>query len=132
MKRRILIENIFLVICILKIFSDSGHDYLYPELYKRQRPTVQGEELHKFDGDGQSPKYHVVMGSLVEAQKRIKELEEKLAGLELRIPKKFPETRFLNYHFRKRILVIMTIMYYCFTKIYFGNCLQVIILKVCR
>ncbi|KAK6644578.1 UDP-glucuronic acid decarboxylase 1 [Polyplax serrata] len=105
MKRRILIENIFLVICILKLFSDSGHDYLYPELYKRQRPTVQGEELHKFDGDGQSPKYHVVMGSLVEAQKRIKELEEKLAGLELRIPKKFPETRFLNYHFRKRILV---------------------------
>lgn len=51
----------------------------------------------------------ISISSLEEAQKRILELEEKLAALEVRIPKKYPEIKFLNYHSRKRILVIFII-----------------------
>lgn len=50
---------------------------------------------------------HVEITNLNEAKRRIRVLEEKLANLELRIPKKFPDVKFLNYHSRKRILVSM-------------------------
>lgn len=40
-----------------------------------------------------------------DASERIQELEEKLQTLEARIPKTYPEVKFLNYLNRKRILV---------------------------
>lgn len=40
-----------------------------------------------------------------EASKRIKHLEGKIKQLESRIPKQFPNVKFLNYRERKRILV---------------------------
>lgn len=42
---------------------------------------------------------------LNDASERIQELEEKLQTLEARIPKTYPEVKFLNYLNRKRILV---------------------------
>ncbi|KAK7077302.1 UDP-glucuronic acid decarboxylase 1 [Halocaridina rubra] len=42
---------------------------------------------------------------LKEAADRIKELESRLQDLELRIPKRFPEVKFLTYKDRKRILI---------------------------
>lgn len=42
---------------------------------------------------------------LNEASQRIQELEDKLQSLEARIPKTYPEVKFLNYLTRKRILV---------------------------
>lgn len=40
-----------------------------------------------------------------EDSKRIKHLERKIKQLESRIPKQFPDVKFLNYRSRKRILV---------------------------
>ncbi|KAK7866089.1 hypothetical protein R5R35_013584 [Gryllus longicercus] len=42
---------------------------------------------------------------LADAQHRIRELEAKLRRLELRVPQRFPDVKFLNYKSRKRILV---------------------------
>lgn len=42
---------------------------------------------------------------LNDASERIQELEEKLQTLESRIPKTYPEVKFLNYLNRRRILV---------------------------
>lgn len=40
-----------------------------------------------------------------EAAQKIKHLEHKIEQLESRIPKQFPDVKFLNYRERKRILV---------------------------
>lgn len=42
---------------------------------------------------------------LAEAKRKIAELETKLQSLETRIPKKYPDVKYLNYKSRKRILV---------------------------
>lgn len=42
---------------------------------------------------------------LDEALLKIQELEMRLKDIEFRIPKKYPEVKFLNYKDRKRILV---------------------------
>lgn len=39
------------------------------------------------------------------AQAKIKQLEDRIAELENRLPKKYDEVKFLNYQNRKRILV---------------------------
>lgn len=59
---------------------------------------------------------HRHTNELRDAQKRIKELEQKLEMLERRIPKKHPLVTYLNYKNRRRILVIspynyITILY---------------------
>lgn len=43
--------------------------------------------------------------NMEEASKKIKHLEGKIKQLESRIPKQFPDVKFLNYRERKRILV---------------------------
>lgn len=43
-----------------------------------------------------------------EAAKKINRLEGKIRQLESRIPKQFPDVKFLNYRERKRILVNIT------------------------
>lgn len=45
------------------------------------------------------------VSNLDDAVLRIKELETRLKELEYRIPKKYPEIKFLTYKDRKRILV---------------------------
>lgn len=47
-----------------------------------------------------------------EAAEKIHDLENKLQSLEMRIPKTYPEVKFLNYLHRKRILV--NTKNYCF------------------
>ncbi|XP_077293636.1 UDP-xylose synthase [Arctopsyche grandis] len=42
---------------------------------------------------------------LADAKKKIADLEAKLESLEIRIPKKYPDVKYLNYKLRKRILV---------------------------
>ena len=42
---------------------------------------------------------------LKDAQIKIRQLEERIEELELRLPKKYEAVKFLNYHNRKRILV---------------------------
>lgn len=43
--------------------------------------------------------------TLPEARRRIQELESRLQDLEARVPKRFPDVKFLNYRQRKRVLV---------------------------
>ncbi|KAF2886461.1 hypothetical protein ILUMI_19714 [Ignelater luminosus] len=50
-------------------------------------------------------KTKLLKNDLQEAATKIQELEEKLEILETRIPKKYPEVKFLNYLKKKRILV---------------------------
>lgn len=45
--------------------------------------------------------------AVLETSKKIKELLEKIDALEARVPKMYPEVKFLNYLKRKRILVIV-------------------------
>lgn len=46
---------------------------------------------------------------LNDASERIQQIEEKLQTLEARIPKTYPEVKFLNYLNRKRILVCVAV-----------------------
>lgn len=97
----ILVFICFIVICSFKIFTRPDSDYVVPSSYNKRKykyRDVVGE-------NGASSYDHVEINNLQEAKRRIRELEDKLASLELRIPKKFPDVKFLNYHSRKRILV---------------------------
>lgn len=106
----------FSVICSFKIFTRPDSDYVLPNSYTKKKykyRDVIGESnipppYHASDID------HVEINNLYEAKMRIRELEEKLANLELRIPKKFPDVKFLNYHSRKRILVSICDFFYWF------------------
>lgn len=51
---------------------------------------------------------------LNEAYQKIETLEEKIISLEGRMPKTYPDVRFLNYLDRRRILVC--IIYYTYKK----------------
>lgn len=61
---------------------------------------------------------------LAEAKRKIAELETKLQSLETRIPKKYPDVKYLNYKSRKRILVNVELSY--FIRIDFGRFLNLI------
>lgn len=50
-------------------------------------------------------KEHNDIKSLDEALVKIKDLEQRLKDIEYRIPKKYPEVKFLTFKDRKRILV---------------------------
>ena len=57
------------------------------------------------------------ISNLDEAAVRIQQLEERLREIELRVPKKYPEVKFLTYRDRKRILVRE-----CFVLTQSGDC----------
>lgn len=66
--------------------------------YKNENYRVSGEL--RFPEDVKHATY-----LLNEAYKKIEILEEKIMSLEGRMPKTYPDVRFLNYLNRKRILV---------------------------
>ncbi|EEB12227.1 UDP-glucuronic acid decarboxylase, putative [Pediculus humanus corporis] len=104
----IVLTGVFLVVfCIFSIFSDSDYKYLSLETPQRDK-FEHFERIVKTEIPVNIPSrfvHKINFESLEDAKRRIKELEEKLSALELRTPKKFPETKFLNYNTRKRILV---------------------------
>ena len=89
------------MVCSFKIFTRPNNDYVVPNSYSKKKYKYQDV----VEEDDVSPHDHVEINNLYEAKRRIRELEEKLASLEFRIPKKFPDVKFLNYRSRKRILV---------------------------
>lgn len=70
------------------------------------RKTISN--IHKYtstDNFYAEEKRNLLKTDLQEAAAKIQALEEKLEILETRIPKKYPEVKFLNYLKKKRILV---------------------------
>lgn len=59
--------------------------------------------------DGVKREHDKNLEYLNDASERIQELEVKLQTLEARIPKTYPEVKFLNYLNRKRILVCFSV-----------------------
>lgn len=80
---------------LLKIFNGTGaHSYSHYHRY------VDDESELKFPEDIKQ-----ATSLLNDAYKKIETLEEKIMSLEGRMPKTYPDVRFLNYLNRKRILV---------------------------
>lgn len=69
--------------------------------------AARGIELHIKEYETQGLTYSDAekISALDDASLRIRELEEKIDTLEARVPKKYPEVKFLNYLARKRILI---------------------------
>lgn len=65
-------------------------EYTYDKQYDSQRLSYTEQEKSN---------------ALDEASLRIRDLEDKINILESRVPKHYPEVKFLNYLTRKRILV---------------------------
>lgn len=80
------------LILIRLLYRGSGTSY------RNERNHGNGEL--RFPEDVQQATY-----LLNEAYKKIETLEEKIMSLEGRMPKTYPDVRFLNYLSRKRILV---------------------------
>lgn len=87
------------MVCSFKIFTRPDSDYVVPYNKKKYkyRDVIRENSPSSYD--------HVEINNLLDAKRRIRELEDKLSSLEFRIPKKFPDVKFLNYHSRRRILV---------------------------
>lgn len=72
--------------------------------------SLSADDTNKIDNDvdyvfNNAKTYGRERNDLRVAQVRIKQLEERIAELENRLPKKYDEVKFLNYQNRKRILV---------------------------
>lgn len=70
---------------------------------RAQQYSETGQE--KLSSSSPLAKEHQEITSLDDALLKIKNLEERLKDIEYRIPKKYPEVKFLTYKDRKRILV---------------------------
>ncbi|EFA11835.1 UDP-glucuronic acid decarboxylase 1 [Tribolium castaneum] len=68
--------------------------------YSRQRSAENVHNLHLYQDELEYNKH-----LLQEASERIQDLENKILALEARVPKTYPEVKFLNYLSRKRILI---------------------------
>lgn len=70
------------------------------QTYNKYKKSLQENNELKFPEDVKQATF-----LLNEAYRKIESLEEKLISLETRVPKTYPDVRFLNYLLRKRILV---------------------------
>lgn len=83
--------------------------FLFSSVFSLYR-SLSADDTNKIDNDvdyvfNNAKTYGRDRNDLRVAQVRIKQLEERIAELENRLPKKYDEVKFLNYQNRKRILV---------------------------
>ncbi|KAJ6636231.1 UDP-glucuronic acid decarboxylase 1 [Pseudolycoriella hygida] len=92
--------GLIFVICIYKTFvtTEPLHVPHVPEL----QPKLLKENRQQFDSDNDLDSRYA---ELERVKLKVKELELKLKSLEDRIPKKYPDVKYLNYKNRKRILI---------------------------
>lgn len=86
------------IICLLFLCLLAGYHLLQPLLkYEINSKTKNEEKLLKNQRE--------VLSEITSLKKKINELEISLEQAEFRVPKTFPNIKFLNYKDRKRILV---------------------------
>lgn len=103
-------DNIISVLGFYKSLVNTEDIEAYPNTLSRQRLRQSANDLNEIERDkgGEDDEYSEI-NTLQEAKSKIKELEEKLRDIEVKIDnqvqKNFPTVKFLNYKNRKRILV---------------------------
>lgn len=113
--------SLFVVVCIVVLCFVKSWTQT-EELYSYNRERPKREDFRDVTFNEEKPVPHKEIPppvpvapvvrtktdenrQLAEAQHRIRELEAKLRRLELRVPQRYPDVKFLNYRSRKRILV---------------------------
>ncbi|XP_066975809.1 UDP-glucuronic acid decarboxylase 1 [Macrobrachium rosenbergii] len=96
------------VIFSWSLVSSKTSDDIHRKANQIDYTESQRQSSHQHDDDNDAQQQTLAkhgITNLVEAASRIKELEERLREIEFRIPKKYPEVKFLTYKDRKRILI---------------------------